>query len=59
MSRRIAITLGDPGGIGPDICVMMAKSIITRNHIFITDPKLLLDSSKKLKVEMFYDVLNG
>ena len=52
MSRRIAITLGDPGGIGPDICVMMAKSIITRNHIFITYPKLLLDSSKKLKIEI-------
>ena len=57
MSRRIAITLGDPGGIGPDICVMMAKSIITRNHIFITDPKLLLDSSKKLKVEIKINLL--
>ena len=40
MSRRIGITLGDPGGIGPDICVMMSKSNITRNHIFITDPKI-------------------
>ena len=57
MSRRIAITLGDPGGIGPDICVMMAKSIITRNHIFITDPKLLLDSSKKLKVQIKINLL--
>ena len=57
MSRRIAITLGDPGGIGPDICVMMAKSIITRNHIFITDPKLLLDSSKKLKIEIKINLL--
>ena len=57
MSRRIAITLGDPGGIGPDICVMMAKSIITRNHIFITDPKLLLDSSKKLKIKIKINLL--
>ena len=47
MSKRIAITLGDPGGIGPDICVMMAQSHINRNHIIITDPKLLTDSSKK------------
>ena len=57
MSRRIAITLGDPGGIGPDICVMMAKSIITRNHVFITDPKLLLDSSKKLKIDIKINLL--
>jgi len=57
MSRRIAITLGDPGGIGPDICVMMAKSNITRNHIFITDPKLLLDSSNKLKIEIKINLL--
>ncbi|MBT23806.1 MAG: 4-hydroxythreonine-4-phosphate dehydrogenase PdxA, partial [Gammaproteobacteria bacterium] len=57
MSKRIAITLGDPGGIGPDICVMMAKSNITRNHIFITDPKLLLDSSKKLKIKIKINLL--
>ena len=57
MSSRIAITLGDPGGIGPDICVMMAKSNITRNHIFITDPKLLLESSKKLKIKIKINLL--
>ena len=57
MSKRIAITLGDPGGIGPDICVMMAKSNITRNHIFITDPKLLSDSSKKLKIKIQINLL--
>ena len=42
MNKRIAITLGDPAGIGPDICVMMAKSNITRNHIFITEPKTIV-----------------
>ena len=53
MSKRIAITLGDPGGIGPDICVMMAQSHINRNHIVITDPKLLSDSSKKLMILIY------
>ncbi len=57
MSSRIAITLGDPGGIGPDICVMMAKSNITRNHIFLTDPGLLLHSSKKLKIKIKINLL--
>ena len=59
MNKRIAITLGDPAGIGPDICVMMAKSNITRNHIFITDPKLLLDSSKKLKIRIKINLLKA
>ena len=58
MSRRIAITLGDPGGIGPDICVLMTRSSITRNHIFITDPKLLLESSKKLKIKIKINLLD-
>ena len=59
MSRRIAITLGDPGGIGPDICVMMAKSNITRNHILLTDPRLLLHSSKKLKIKIKINLLKS
>ena len=58
MNRRIAITLGDPGGIGPDICVLMARSSITRNHIFITDPQLLLESSKKLKIKIKINLLD-
>ena len=52
MSKRIAITLGDPGAIGPDICVMMAKRYLKKNHIVITDPNLLIDSSKKLKIKI-------
>ena len=52
MSNRIAITLGDPGAIGPDICVKMASSKINKNHVIITDPSLLVESSKKLKVKL-------
>ena len=49
MSKSIAITLGDPGGIGPDICVMMADQYIKSYHIVITDPELLIASARKLK----------
>ena len=48
MSKKIAITLGDPGGIGPDICVLMAEKYIKKFHIIITDPDLLIHSAKKL-----------
>ena len=49
MSKNIAITLGDPGGIGPDIAVMMTEKYIKNYHIFITDPQLLIASSKNVK----------
>ncbi len=52
MSNKIAITLGDPGAIGPDLCVMMASQRINKNHVVITDPSLLSESSKKLKMKV-------
>ena len=52
MSKNIAITLGDPGGIGPDIAVMMSEKYVKSYHVFITDPKLLIESSKRLKVKI-------
>ncbi len=57
MNKKIAISLGDPGGIGPDICVMMAQKFLKKYHIIITDPKLLIDSSKKLKVKIIINEL--
>jgi len=57
MSKNIAITLGDPGGIGPDIAVMMTEKYIKNYHIFITDPQLLIASSKNLKVKIIINEL--
>ncbi len=57
MNKKIAISLGDPGGIGPDICVMMAKNFIKKYHVVITDPRLLIDSSKKLKTKIVINEL--
>ena len=58
MSIKIAITLGDPGGIGPDICVLMAERYIKKNYIVITDPQLLIDSAKKLNKKVYVNLLN-
>ena len=57
MSDKIAITLGDPGGIGPDICVLMADKHIKKNHIVITDPDLLIHSDKKLNKRLYINKL--
>jgi 4-hydroxythreonine-4-phosphate dehydrogenase len=59
MSKKIAITLGDPGGIGPDICVLMAQKYIKKHHIVITDPDLLIYSSKKLKKKLYINKLEN
>ena len=58
MTNKIAITLGDPAAIGPDICVMMAESYITKSHIIITDPSLLEESSKKLNIKIDINLLH-
>ena len=59
MSIKIAITVGDPGGIGPDICVLMAEKYIKKYHIVITDPELLIDSSRKLNRNVCINILKN
>tara|TARA_B100001057_G_C22827532_1_gene942023 strand:- start:1256 stop:2236 length:981 start_codon:yes stop_codon:yes gene_type:complete len=59
MNKKIAISLGDPGGIGPDICVMMAQKFLKKYHIVITDPQLLINSSKKLKIKIIVNELEN
>ena len=57
MNKKIAITLGDPGGIGPDIAVMMAEKYIKNYHIIVTDPQLLIESSRSLKIKIIINEL--
>jgi len=59
MNKKIAISLGDPGGIGPDICVMMAQKFLKKYHIVITDPQILINSSKKLKIKIIINELRN
>ena len=59
MNKKIAITLGDPGGIGPEICVLMAEKYIKKYHIVITDPDLLTQSAKKLNKRLSINKLKN
>ncbi len=38
---RLAITPGEPSGIGPDLCVLLAQSDLPIECVFIADPELL------------------
>lgn len=45
---RIALTPGEPAGIGPDICVQIAQSGHDYQLVAITDPGLLLQRAAQL-----------
>lgn len=47
---RIAITSGEPAGIGPDICVMLAQQSIHADITIIGDANVLLARAKQLKL---------
>lgn len=43
----IAITAGEPAGIGPDICALLASTPIDANIVFIADKHLLSSRAKQ------------
>ncbi len=48
MTLRIAITPGEPAGIGPDILLQLAQTQGTEERVAITDPALLEERAKIL-----------
>ena len=45
----IAITAGDPAGIGPDICLELSNHSWSNKIIVLTDPSVLKERAKNLK----------
>ena len=43
MTIRLAITAGEPAGIGPDLCVDIAQHALDIDVVVITDPAVLRD----------------
>ena len=56
--NKTLITLGEPAGIGPDLCVMLAENYLTRNTVVIADPCLIESSSKILKKKIKLNILD-
>lgn len=52
--RRLAITAGEPAGIGPDLCLMLASQPCAHQRVVLTDPQLLAERAAQLglKVEL-------
>lgn len=48
--QRIALTAGEPAGIGPDLCVQLAQSSQRNQIIVVADPGLLQQRADLLKL---------
>lgn len=48
--KRIALTAGEPAGIGPDLCIQIAQKQQQAQLIAVADPELLKQRAKQLKL---------
>ncbi len=46
--KRIALTPGEPAGIGPDLCIALAQSDLPCQLVVVASPDLLQDRAKRL-----------
>lgn len=51
-ATRIALTPGEPAGIGPDICIQAAQQPLPASITVIADPDLLLRRARKLGLHL-------
>jgi 4-hydroxythreonine-4-phosphate dehydrogenase len=49
---RIALTPGDPAGIGPDLCVLLAQQAQPVELVAVCDPDLLRDRARRLQLPL-------
>ena len=49
---RIALTPGEPAGIGPDLCIQLSQTQQTCELVTIADPELLIQRAKQLKLDL-------
>jgi 4-hydroxythreonine-4-phosphate dehydrogenase len=55
---RIAITPGEPAGIGPDLCIMLAQRAHDAELVIISDPALLEARAKQLGLPLSLEICN-
>ena len=52
LQPRLAITSGEPAGIGPDLCVQLARVNIDAQLIVFADPQLLKQRAQQLGINL-------
>lgn len=57
--KRIALTPGEPAGIGPDLCIALAQSDLPCQLVAIASPDLLQERAKRLGLPLKIIEFNG
>lgn len=55
---RIALTPGEPSGIGPDLCIQLAQKKLDCQLVVIADPELLQQRAKQLGLQLNIQLFN-
>ncbi|WP_428353346.1 4-hydroxythreonine-4-phosphate dehydrogenase PdxA [Methyloprofundus sp.] len=55
---RIALTSGEPSGIGPDLCIQLAQYELACELVVIADPELLHQRAKQLDMPLSINIFN-
>ena len=56
---RIALTSGEPSGIGPDLCIQLAQYDLACELVAIADPELLQQRAKQLNLPLSINIFNA
>ncbi len=56
MTLRIAVTPGEPAGIGPDLIIQMAEQDWPAQLVVIADPNMLKQRAEQLGIELIFDI---
>ncbi|SJM92097.1 4-hydroxy-L-threonine phosphate dehydrogenase, NAD-dependent [Crenothrix polyspora] len=57
--KRIALTPGEPAGIGPDLCIQLAQQTLPCELIVIGSPELLAQRAQQLGLAVQINTLNN
>jgi len=58
-SPRIAVSVGEAAGIGPDLCVLLAQRRLRQRLVLFADPDLLLERAKQLGLPLTIHEFDG
>jgi len=56
--HRIALTAGEPAGIGPDLCIQLAQNNLNCQLIVLADPELLKQRAAQLNLPLTIQLFN-
>jgi len=59
MDIFLAVTPGEPAGIGPDLCLQMYQQLAFAHPVFFCDPKLLAQRASQLHLDVNINLLTG